>query len=500
MGVAFPDDYSNWQKTDLHDLIDATLIPEPTDKNVVKAVRKLAKEADSVVIATDFDREGELIGHEALQQAMESNPEDRRRADRRAPARQARPLLRAHQGRDRARLLGARRPLLRARLRRRRPPGHRPDLGRHAHPRRLARHAPLRLQLPLGRPRPEPEPRPGRRARARAPRPRAEALLGGLREVRAPRRLVRGASRDRQVLGRGRGERRARRHEEPGRRQGRDRPQELAQAADAAQHHRLHDRRLQPPRHHARQRDADRRGPLHGRLHLLPAYRQHGLSEVAEHARARPADGPDPGVRGRRLRPRRPDGGDPRQEGDDRPPADLSDPGGLSRRPRRGPEAPRLRARRPPLHRDLRAADDHRVDPRQHRGRVGGVLRPRLGRRRRRLREDLHLRPLVRRRDPGARGRPGAAARRRAVVGRQGDAAALADLAGQADRADGGARPGHQGDARRHHPEALRPRLRLLEPADPVRDRDRDVQGLQGVRAAHGDARDDRRARARTWT
>ena len=75
MGVAFPDEYSNWQQTDLHDLIDAKLIPEPTDKNVVKAVRKLAKEADSVVIATDFDREGELIGHEALQQALDSNPE-----------------------------------------------------------------------------------------------------------------------------------------------------------------------------------------------------------------------------------------------------------------------------------------------------------------------------------------------------------------------------------------------------------------------------------------
>ncbi|MDQ3571228.1 MAG: DNA topoisomerase I [Actinomycetota bacterium] len=74
MGVAFPEEYSNWQKTDLHDLIDADLVPEPTDKNVVKAVRKLAKEAHSVVIATDFDREGELIGHEALQQALESNP------------------------------------------------------------------------------------------------------------------------------------------------------------------------------------------------------------------------------------------------------------------------------------------------------------------------------------------------------------------------------------------------------------------------------------------
>ena len=125
------------------------------------------------------------------------------------------------------------------------------------------------------------------------------------------------------------------------------------------------------------------------------------------------------------------------------------------------------------------------------------LLRPRLGRARPRLRADLHLRPLVRRRDPEARGGPGAGARRRAVVGRQGDPAALADQPGQADRADGGARPRHQGDARRHHPEALRPRLRLLEPADPVGDRDRDVQGVQGARAAHGDAGDDGRARAR---
>jgi DNA topoisomerase I len=74
MGVAFPNEYSNWQQTDLHELIDAELVPEPTDKNVVKAVRKLAKEADEVVIATDFDREGELIGLEALQQALDANP------------------------------------------------------------------------------------------------------------------------------------------------------------------------------------------------------------------------------------------------------------------------------------------------------------------------------------------------------------------------------------------------------------------------------------------
>ena len=74
MSPAFPDGYSNWQETDLHELIDAELVKQPTDKNVVKAVRKAAKEADTVVIATDYDREGELIGLEALEQAVESNP------------------------------------------------------------------------------------------------------------------------------------------------------------------------------------------------------------------------------------------------------------------------------------------------------------------------------------------------------------------------------------------------------------------------------------------
>jgi DNA topoisomerase-1 len=75
LGPAFPEGYSNWQKTDLHDLIDAKLIKEPTDKNVVKAIKKLAKEADELVIATDFDREGELIGLEALEEMLDSNPE-----------------------------------------------------------------------------------------------------------------------------------------------------------------------------------------------------------------------------------------------------------------------------------------------------------------------------------------------------------------------------------------------------------------------------------------
>ena len=213
LNPAFPEGYSNWQETDPKTLIDAELVVEPTDKNVVKAVRKLAKEADSIVIATDFDREGELIGLEALREIARGQPRARRRrADAGEVAgRQARPLLGADQGRDRARLRRARRALLPARLRRPDARRDRPDLGRDADPRRLARDPPLRLQLPLRRPRAEPDPRADRRARARAPRPRAEALLGGLRQVHPPRGLLRGAPQDRQVLGEGRGRGRPRR-------------------------------------------------------------------------------------------------------------------------------------------------------------------------------------------------------------------------------------------------------------------------------------------------
>src|SRR3954470_2271407 len=74
MSPAFTEGYSNWQETDLHELIDAEIVKEPTDKNVVKAVRKVAKDADEVVIATDYDREGELIGLEALEAIVDANP------------------------------------------------------------------------------------------------------------------------------------------------------------------------------------------------------------------------------------------------------------------------------------------------------------------------------------------------------------------------------------------------------------------------------------------
>jgi DNA topoisomerase-1 len=70
----YPEEYSNWQKVEPSELIDAEILKSVSEKGVANAVKSLAKKADRVVIATDFDREGELIGVEALGLAFEANP------------------------------------------------------------------------------------------------------------------------------------------------------------------------------------------------------------------------------------------------------------------------------------------------------------------------------------------------------------------------------------------------------------------------------------------
>jgi DNA topoisomerase-1 len=71
--VEFPPEYADWRKVEPSALIDAPLIKGEMAKAVIRAVRKLAKEADSLIIATDYDREGELIGLEALEIAGDEN-------------------------------------------------------------------------------------------------------------------------------------------------------------------------------------------------------------------------------------------------------------------------------------------------------------------------------------------------------------------------------------------------------------------------------------------
>lgn len=74
VGVDFPKDYNNWQKIDLGKLIYAEIVTTAIHTNIVAALRKLGREATHVTIATDYDREGELIGVEALNIIKKVNP------------------------------------------------------------------------------------------------------------------------------------------------------------------------------------------------------------------------------------------------------------------------------------------------------------------------------------------------------------------------------------------------------------------------------------------
>lgn len=63
----FPKKFRSWTKTKLLDLINAELVKEEKEKEIISLLKELAKNAERVTIATDYDREGELIGVEALE-------------------------------------------------------------------------------------------------------------------------------------------------------------------------------------------------------------------------------------------------------------------------------------------------------------------------------------------------------------------------------------------------------------------------------------------------
>ncbi|MFC7020060.1 MULTISPECIES: DNA topoisomerase I [Haloarcula] len=67
VGVDFPPEYSDWRDVEPSELIYADVTKEPTQENIVTTLQQLARRADEAVIATDYDREGELIGKEAYE-------------------------------------------------------------------------------------------------------------------------------------------------------------------------------------------------------------------------------------------------------------------------------------------------------------------------------------------------------------------------------------------------------------------------------------------------
>ncbi|WP_135826507.1 DNA topoisomerase I [Halorussus ruber] len=73
VGVDFPDEYNDWRDVEPVELIDAPIEKKATKENIVSTLRVLARKADQVTIATDYDREGELIGKEAWELVREVN-------------------------------------------------------------------------------------------------------------------------------------------------------------------------------------------------------------------------------------------------------------------------------------------------------------------------------------------------------------------------------------------------------------------------------------------
>ena len=74
MAVDFPEGFSKWNLDDLEELVQADVLKEPAEKGIIRSVAKLAKEADDVIVATDFDREGELIGADVRDVVVKANP------------------------------------------------------------------------------------------------------------------------------------------------------------------------------------------------------------------------------------------------------------------------------------------------------------------------------------------------------------------------------------------------------------------------------------------
>ena len=78
----YPEAARDWTRTDLDDLIDLEPVREEMPVALHDALRGFADTIEEVVLATDYDREGELIGVEALETLRGRKPE--------LPARRAR--------------------------------------------------------------------------------------------------------------------------------------------------------------------------------------------------------------------------------------------------------------------------------------------------------------------------------------------------------------------------------------------------------------------------
>lgn len=70
LNMDFPKKYNNWSGVDPRDLINVEPTRMVSARSIAGVLKDLVKEAKSVYVATDYDREGELIGKEAVEYAL----------------------------------------------------------------------------------------------------------------------------------------------------------------------------------------------------------------------------------------------------------------------------------------------------------------------------------------------------------------------------------------------------------------------------------------------
>jgi DNA topoisomerase-1 len=73
VNLDFPPRFNQWIKTPLHKLIYVEPCKKIQEKSIVSAIQTFADKNPDVIIATDFDREGELIGVEAIDIIRQQN-------------------------------------------------------------------------------------------------------------------------------------------------------------------------------------------------------------------------------------------------------------------------------------------------------------------------------------------------------------------------------------------------------------------------------------------
>jgi DNA topoisomerase-1 len=71
----FPERYSDWNHVEPAELVDAPVETKASQERLVAALRRMARRSRQVTIATDYDREGELIGKEAYDIIRDVDPE-----------------------------------------------------------------------------------------------------------------------------------------------------------------------------------------------------------------------------------------------------------------------------------------------------------------------------------------------------------------------------------------------------------------------------------------